>query len=217
MADEKIKVFIVDDHDMFRQGVKTLLNSTNRIEVVGEAINGKDFIEKFVHHQPDVVLMDIAMPELDGIEATALAKEKNPDLKILALTMFGEEKYYYQMIQKGIKGFVLKSSGISELLKAIETVAEGNNYFSNELLVKLIQKVGGQNKSDESTTLTPRESEVLKWIALGYSNEEIAEKLHVSVATIRTHRNNLLHKTGCKNSASLVMWAIKNRVIELEE
>lgn len=216
MTDKKIKVFIVDDHDMFRQGVKTLLNTTNRIEVVGEAINGKDFLEKFTHHDPDVILMDIAMPEIDGIEATALAREKNPDLKILALTMFGEEKYYYQMIQKGIKGFVLKSSGISELLKAIETVAEGNNYFSNELLVKLIQNVAITNHS-EHPLLTPREQEVLKWIALGYSNEEIAEKLHVSAATIRTHRTNLLHKTGCKNSASLVMWAIKNKIIDLDE
>ncbi|HOK52192.1 MAG: response regulator transcription factor [Bacteroidales bacterium] len=216
MTDKKIKVFIVDDHDMFRQGVKTLLNTTNRIEVVGEAINGKDFLEKFTHHDPDVILMDIAMPEIDGIEATALAREKNPDLKVLALTMFGEEKYYYQMIQQGIKGFVLKSSGISELLKAIETVAEGNNYFSNELLVKLIQNVAITNHS-EHPLLTPREQEVLKWIALGYSNEEIAEKLHVSAATIRTHRTNLLHKTGCKNSASLVMWAIKNKIIDLDE
>ncbi|MGC8804168.1 MAG: response regulator, partial [Bacteroidales bacterium] len=204
MVGQKIKVFIVDDHDMFRQGVKTLLDSTNRIEVVGEAVNGKDFLEKFTQHNPDVILMDIAMPEIDGIEATALAREKKPDLKILALTMFGEEKYYYQMIQHGIKGFVLKSSGISELLKAIETVAEGNNYFSNELLVKLIQNVAVKIQP-EHPILTPREQEVLKWIALGYSNEEIAEKLHVSSATIRTHRTNLLHKTGCKNSASLVM------------
>lgn len=216
MKEEKIKVFIVDDHDMFRQGVKTLLNTTNRIEVVGEAINGKEFLEKFTQHNPDVILMDIAMPEVDGIEATALAREKKPDIKVLALTMFGEEKYYYQMIQQGIKGFVLKSSGISELLRAIETVAEGNNYFSNELLVKLIQNVAVK-KQPEHAILTSREQEVLKWIALGYSNEEIAEKLHISAATIRTHRTNLLHKTGCKNSASLVMWAIKNKIIELEE
>ncbi|MGC8823015.1 MAG: response regulator [Bacteroidales bacterium] len=216
MVGQKIKVFIVDDHDMFRQGVKTLLDTTNRIEVVGEAVNGKDFLEKFTQHNPDVILMDIAMPEIDGIEATALAREKKPDLKILALTMFGEEKYYYQMIQQGIKGFVLKSSGISELLKAIETVAEGNNYFSNELLVKLIQNVAVKIQP-EHPILTPREQEVLKWIALGYSNEEIAEKLHVSSATIRTHRTNLLHKTGCKNSASLVMWAIKNKIIEMDE
>ncbi|MCX7986216.1 MAG: response regulator transcription factor [Bacteroidales bacterium] len=214
MGEEKIKVFIVDDHDMFRQGVKNLLQTTNRIEVVGEAVNGKDFLEKFIQINPDVVLMDIAMPEIDGIEATAIAREKKPDVKILALTMFGEEKYYYQMIQKGIKGFVLKSSGISELLKAIEIVAEGNNYFSNELLVKLIQNVAVGNS--EHPILTPRETEVLKWIALGYSNEEIANKLHVSDATIRTHRSNILHKTGCKNSASLVMWALKNKVIDLE-
>jgi len=216
MVDEKIKVFIVDDHDMFRKGLKTLLNRTNRIEVVGEAINGKDFLEKFVHFNIDVVLMDIAMPELDGIEATSLAMRINPNLKILALTMLEEEKYYYQMIQKGIKGYVFKSSGISELQKAIETVAKGKNYFSNKLLVKLIQSIGEINKFDELSILTSRECEVLKYIALGYSNKEIAKKLHLSTSSIHTHRTNLLHKTGCKNSASLMMWAIKNKLIKIK-
>jgi DNA-binding NarL/FixJ family response regulator len=210
----KIKVFIVDDHDMFRQGVKTLLSSTDKVEVVGEAENGKIFLERYPLVNPEIVLMDIAMPELDGIEATARAHEKNPELKILALTMFGEEKYYYQMIQKGIKGFVLKSAGISELLNAIEAIAQGQNYFSNELLIKLLQNTS--KKEAEQQLLSKREIEVLKLVALGYQNEEIADQLHISQTTVRTHRANLLQKTGCKNSASLVMWAIKNEIVNLE-
>ncbi len=213
---EKIKVFIVDDHDIFRQGVKMLLSNTGKIEVIEEASNGKEFIEKLNLITPDIVLMDIAMPEMDGIEATRMAKEKKPDLNILALTMFGDEKYYYQLLQYGIKGFVLKSAGISELMNAIEAVAIGNNYFSNELLLKLIHFVKTSNSTNECSLLTKREIEVLELIACGLSNEEIAEKLHISNTTVRTHRSNLLQKTGCKNTASLVMYAIKNNLIQVD-
>jgi len=215
--EKKIKVFIVDDHDMFRDGVKLLLSSGDKAEIIGEAINGKEFLTKIETVEPDVVLMDIAMPIMDGVEATKKVKEKYPDLKILALTMFGDEKYYYSMIQSGIKGFVLKSSGISELMKAITEVNEGGAYFSSELLTKLVESIG---KQKEETTITDdniskRELEVLKQIAAGFTNEEIAEKLHISLTTVRTHRANLLSKTGCNNTASLVMYAIKNKMVEV--
>ncbi len=214
MKTEKIRVFIVDDHDLFRQGVKNLLANTQKFEVVGEAVNGKDFIEKIDQVEHDIVLMDIAMPEMDGIEATAWVRSKKPDIKILALTMYGEEKYYYQMIQNGIKGFVLKSAGINELITAIESVVEGNNFFSSELLIKLVHNIS-INYVEEKQLLSAREVEVLRYIAEGLTNEEIAEKLHISPATVRTHRSNLISKTGCKNSASLVMWAIKNKIVDV--
>jgi DNA-binding NarL/FixJ family response regulator len=218
--DNKIKVFIVDDHDMFRDGVKLLLSSGQDAEVVAEACNGKDFLEKVEKINPDVVLMDIAMPEIDGIEASKRVKDILPNIKILALTMFGDEKYYYQMIQAGVKGFVLKSSGIGELLKAIHEVNEGRSYFSNELLVKLIASVGRQAENNETIkaeiqSISKREVEVLKLISQGFTNEEIAKKLHVSATTIRTHRANLMSKTNCNNTASLVMYAIKNKIIGL--
>jgi DNA-binding NarL/FixJ family response regulator len=165
--------------------------------------------------------MDIAMPEMDGIEATRIAHTKYPNLKILALTMFGDEKYYYQMIESGIKGFVLKSSGISELMTAITQVANGGNFFSNELLVKLIANLSanknnaGKENADRGEKLSGREIEVLREIALGFTNDEIGNKLNISATTVRTHRANLLEKTASNNTASLIMYAIKNKVIEV--
>jgi DNA-binding NarL/FixJ family response regulator len=219
MAENKIKVFIVDDHDIFRDGIKLLLSSGQKAEIVGEASNGQEFLDKIESTQPDVVLMDIAMPVLDGIETSKKVREKYNDIKILALTMFGDEKYYYQMIQAGVKGFVLKSSGISELLKAITEVHEGRSYFSNELLIKLIADIGDQKdkkgKDDSEGKISKRELEVLKLIAMGNSNEEIAGQLNISTTTIRTHRANLISKTGCANTASLVMYAIKHKLVEV--
>lgn len=218
--DEKIKVFIVDDHDIFRDGIKLLLSSGNTAEVIGEACNGQEFLDKAAAARPDVVLMDIAMPVLDGIETSKKLHELYPDMRILALTMFGDEKYYYQMIQAGVKGFVLKSSGISELLKAITEVNKGGSYFSNELLVKLIANISAQKDKSkpviEENQISKRETEVLKLIAQGNSNEDIADKLNISATTVRTHRSNLITKTGCTNTASLVMYAIKNKLVDVE-
>jgi DNA-binding NarL/FixJ family response regulator len=216
----KLRVLLVDDHDMFRDGIKLLLSSSDIAEVVAEAKNGKEFLELVDKSKPDIVLLDISMPEMDGIEASRIAHEKFPGLKILALTMFGDEKYYYQMIQHGIKGFVLKSSGISELMNAIKEIAGGGNYFSNELLYKLITNLHSFNSSDHSKDsdgekLSKRELDVLREIAGGLSNESIGEKLHISPATVRTHRSNLLLKTGSNNTASLIMYAIKNKIIEI--
>lgn len=214
----RIRIFLVDDHDMFRDGVKLLLSSDNLAEVVAEARNGKEFLEKVGLVNPDVVLMDISMPEMDGIEASRIAHEKYPQLKILALTMFGDEKYYYQMIQTGIKGFVLKSAGISELLKAITEVHKGENYFSGELLYKLIQNINsgkGSVNGSTSEKLTQREIEVLKLISSGLSNEDIASQLNISLATVKSHRSSLLSKTGSNNTASLIMYALKNKLIDL--
>jgi DNA-binding NarL/FixJ family response regulator len=218
--DKKIKILIVDDHDMFREGIKLLLSSGDKAEVAAEARDGKEFLDIVEEVCPDVVLMDISMPVMDGIEASRLAKEKYPHIKILALTMFGDEKYYYQMIQSGIKGFVLKSSGINELMKAIIEVSEGKNYFSNELLCKLISNLSISKEqqvknNDVADKLSSREIEVLVEIAGGLSNEEIAKKLNISTTTIRTHRANLLAKTCCNNTASLIMHAIKNKLIEI--
>jgi DNA-binding NarL/FixJ family response regulator len=218
--DKKIKIFIVDDHDMFRDGIKLLLSSSNNTEVIAEAKNGKEFLDMIKDYEPDVVLMDIAMPEMDGIEASRIAHGKFSNLKILALTMFGDEKYYYQMIQSGIKGFVLKSSGISELQKAILEVANNRNFFSNELLLKLVSNLNtaqiAKGNDQISDKISKREVEVLKEISLGLTNEDIGNKLNISVTTVRTHRSNLLAKTNCNNTASLVMYAIKNKIIAVD-
>jgi DNA-binding NarL/FixJ family response regulator len=213
----KPNIIIVDDHLIFRQGLKSLITIENIATVMAEASNGKEFIELLSHQKPDLVLMDIDMPHMNGFEATRLALELQPELKIIVFTMFGDEDYYYRMIDLGVKGFILKSSGISELEKAIREVMLGESYFSNELLRKIISNFSRKNvpKTSEIAGLTSREMEVLKEICLGSNNEEIAQKLFISPMTVKSHRSNLLEKTGCKNTPMLILFAIKNKIIDL--
>ena len=217
---EKLKVFIVDDHDMFREGVKVLLNKSKVIEIIGEAQNGQEYLDIVDKYSPDVTLMDINMPVMDGIEATRKRLAMNPDSKILTLSMFGDEEYYFKMIQAGVKGFVLKSSGIAELENAIKEVAKGEIYFSAELVKQIITNIKTDKDKIESAKdkdlLSSREIEVLKLIAAGLSNDEIADKLNISLATVKSHRANLLNKTNCNNTASLVIYAIRNKLFVVE-
>jgi len=215
----KYKIVLVDDHDILRDGLKFTLSQLDFAEVIAEARNGKEFLQVMEKAMPDVVLMDIAMPLMDGIEATKEILKKLPDLKIIALTMFGDEAYYFKMIHAGARGFVLKKSGIDELEKAIVAVAEGDNYFSNELLRNIIVNIGNNKLknviSETPVNLTKRETEILQQVCYGSTNHEIAEKLHISIKTVENHRNSLLSKTNSKNTVSLVMYAIKNKLIEL--
>jgi len=214
---KKPEIIIVDDHLIFRQGLKSLITSENIASVIGEASNGKEFLELIKTLKPDLILMDIDMPHMNGMEATQKALEFIPDLKIIAFTMFGDEEYYYKMIDLGVKGFILKSSGINELEKAISEVMLGESYFSNEVLRKIISNLGRKNtnKSNENANLTSRELEVLQQICMGLNNDEIAKKLFISPKTIKSHRSNLLEKTGCKNTPALMLLAIKNKWVDL--
>jgi DNA-binding NarL/FixJ family response regulator len=161
--------------------------------------------------------MDISMPRMNGIEATSKAMLKYPDLKIIALSMFGEENYYFNMLQAGVRGFILKDSGFEELLKAINKVLEGDNYFSNKILTSLIKSQADVNKTkkngEEDIKLSKREIEVLALICEGYSNKEIAEKLSISQRTIEGNRSSLLIKTGSKDSVNLALYALKNKLL----
>lgn len=214
---KKPDIIIVDDHLIFRQGLKSLVTFENIATVIGEAANGKEFIELLSNLKPDLVLMDIDMPLMTGMEATQKALELIPDLKIIVFSMFGDEEYYYKMIDIGVKGFILKSSGISELEKAIHEVMLGESFFSNELLRKIINNFGHKNtiKPTENIGLTPRETEVLKLICMGLSNLEIAEKLFISDKTVKSHRSNLLEKTKSKNSSALILYAVKHKIVDL--
>lgn len=209
-------IIIVDDHLIFRQGLKSLIITEKFANVIGEASNGKEFIELLSHLKPDLVLMDIDMPHMNGMEATQKAMELVPDLKVVAFTMFSDEEYYYKMIELGVKGFILKSSGISELEKAIHDVIMGESYFSNELLRKIINNFGRKstNKSIGNLGLTEREMEILQQICFGFNNEEIAQKLFISSKTVKSHRSNLLEKTKCKNTPGLIFFALKNKIVE---
>ena len=214
----KPKIIIVDDHDMFRDGIKSMLILDEIADVIAEASNGKQFLELLDNHSPDAVLMDIDMPIMNGIEATKKAIEKYPELKVLVLTMFGEEKYYVEMIDAGAKGFVLKSSNKSELIKAIVDVSNGQSYFSNELLSGIIAKIGKYKMSKDekkAISFSNREIEIIQLMCTGISTNEIADKICLSKKTVENYRVKLLHKTGCKNSVSLIVYAIKNGIIEI--
>jgi len=214
---EKPKVIIVDDHLIFRQGLATIISTENIATVIGDASNGKEFIDILEFLTPDLVLMDIDMPYMNGMEATQKALELMPNLKIIAVTMFGEEEYYYKMIELGVKGFILKTSGINEIEKAINDVMKGESYFSNELLRKIINSIGRKNNRalTTKTILTDRELEVLKLICVGLTTDEIAQKLYISPKTVKSHRSNLLEKTNCKNTPEMIIFALKNKYIEL--
>lgn len=209
------KIIIVDDHKIFRDGIKSLITVEEIAEIIGEASNGKEFLEILEHKDPDIVLMDISMPVMDGIEATKKALEINPELKILALSSFGDEEYYYKMINAGVKGFVLKNASIEELELAINEVSGGDSYFSNELLRRVIANLGKEAKKEKNESLTARELEILKEICNGHTNIEIGEMLYISPETVKGHRSNILSKTSCRNSAGLVMYAIKNKLVEI--
>jgi len=193
-----------------------LLSNTGKFNVIAEASNGKEFLDLLDKIVPDVVLMDIDMPEMDGIEATTKALELKPGLKIICLSMYGEEEYYYKMIEAGVCGFLLKNSEINEVKTAVTSVVSGGKYFSQELLYNVVKNIKTtQTHQEVVENLSEREIEVLKQICIGLSNQEISEILHISKRTVDKHRANLLDKTNSKNTAHLVMYAIKNKLIDI--
>lgn len=212
---EKLRIHLVDDHSLFREGLKFLLLRSNFIAEVEESENGRIFLEKLHIAKPDIVIMDIQMPEVDGITASKIALEKYPDLKIIALSMFSEEEYYTKMIDVGVKGFLLKNSQFEDVQKAIIEVYEGNNFFSPEILDHIISSMYKKKTEKPVLDLTEREIEVLYNICKGLSNQEIADSLCISKRTVDKHRENLLLKTEAKNTAGLVVYAIKNGIFEV--
>jgi DNA-binding NarL/FixJ family response regulator len=207
----KIQVAIIDDHQLFRNGLKFIIENEDDMEVSIEASNGKQFLDFLPNLRPEVALMDINMPEMDGVETSKRALEIYPDLHILVLSMYSDIEYYNTMIDLGVKGFILKDIDNNELTNAIRRVHAGGNYFSQELLLKLIK-----NKPEEGAIdLTPREREVLELICKGYSNLQISEELFISQRTVERHRSSLLFKTDSKNSISLVVFAIKNNLVKI--
>jgi DNA-binding NarL/FixJ family response regulator len=210
-----LKIIIAEDHRMFRESIRELLTTSKIAEILGEASNGIELLELLNTHKPDLILMDISMPGMDGITATVKAIEKQPDVKVLCLSMFGEEKYYFSMVEAGAKGFVLKNAGIYELTNAIIEVSKGGSWFSSELIQKVIAGINPRQKKKDASLLTDREIEILKLICQTLTNEQIAEKINISTDTVKWHRANILSKTNCKNSTCLVIYAIKNKIIEI--
>jgi len=216
--DNLCKIVLVDDHNLFRDGLKYVLGQTDNLRVIAEASNGLEFLDIIQETLPDIVLMDISMPRMNGIEATTKAIKQYPNLKIIALTMFGDENYCYSMLQAGARGFVLKESGCDELVTAITKVLRGDNYFSNSILKSIIKSQAVLNKTrtieDVPLKFSKKEIELVRLICDGYSNKEIAEKLSISQRTIEGNRYSLLNKTGAKDSVNLALFALKHNLLD---
>ncbi len=217
-----IRIALVDDHSLFRRGLKVLLSARPDFEVVADAGSGEEFLAMLPTARPDVVFMDYAMPAMNGAETSERALALCPDLKIITLSMFGDNAYYSRMVSSGAKGFLLKDSEFDEVVEAVETVHAGGTYFSASLLESLSHSIrsaaAGDDAADavaECDRLSDREVEILVAICQGLSTQEIADRLFISKRTVDKHRANILEKSGCKNTASLVVYAIRHRLVEV--
>jgi len=208
---EIISVVIADDHIIFRKGLRTILNEIADIKVVAEASNGQELLDVLKDNRADIVLMDIKMPVMDGLEATQKVIKKYPGIKVIALTMHEEIGYFNKMIEAGAMGFLLKKTNKDELEIAINTVMANENYFSQEFIANINKHT--MSKKTSNISLSEREHEVLELICKGHSNIEIAKLLGISQRTVDAHRGRLFEKTGAKNAPNLVLFAIKNGLI----
>lgn len=209
---KKIRIVLADDHLVVREGLKLLLNAQPDMEVIGEAGNGQDAWRQGVELQPDVVVMDVAMPGCGGAQATVHLKESCPKVKVLALTLYDEEGYLRQLLKAGASGYVLKSGAPQELIHAIRLVAGGGVCLDTNLAAKVMGSYVGNPSSaaqPRARDLSEREAEVLRLIAWGYSNKEIAARLHISVKTVETHRTRLMEKLNLQSRVDLVRYALR--------
>jgi DNA-binding NarL/FixJ family response regulator len=214
---EKIRILLADDHKIFRDGVRSILEKEQDLEVVDEASNGTEVLEKIEQRKVDVLVLDIDIGTPNGIEITEKISKAHPEIKILILSMMGWHDFVIQALEKGAIGFLLKNTGKDEVLTAIRSVAKGDSYFSKEvsaILIEQLNKPASSRRKSADIPISPREIEVLKLIAEEYSNSEIAEKLFISIRTVDTHRRNLLEKLGVKNTAGLVKFAIRKGLLD---
>jgi DNA-binding NarL/FixJ family response regulator len=210
-----IRVIVVDDHEIFRNGLKMVIGKIDSAMVVGEASNGEEFLQLLRSTAVDVVLMDVEMPKMNGIEATKQALKEFPHIRIIALTMFAEDQYIQSMLDEGAKGFLIKNIKKDALETALSTVHAGGNYYSEELFSFFTKQVVKDEHTELEIKFTKREKEILQLLAEGLSNKEIAEILYVSERTVIGHKSNLLSKTGCKSTVSLLSYAIKHKLVRI--
>jgi two-component system response regulator NreC len=212
---DPIRVLIADDHTIVRSGVHLLLETEPDFVVVGEALNGKEAIQLAESLKPDLVLMDIAMPEVDGLEATRQIKENCPEINILVLTMHRSDEYFLEILKAGASGYILKTAETEELLQAARATARGDVFLNPGMAKKLLSEYLSQmdKASDDENALSGREKEILQLLAEGYSNKEIAEKLFISPSTVNTHRSNLMSKLGLSTRRELIQYARQRGVI----
>lgn len=211
MSEEKIKVIIADDHQLFRDGIRSLLQKQSFIDVVAEASDGKELLEKLKNHEADVALVDISMPEMSGLEVINKIKNDYPALRFIVLTMHKDGQYVMQSAKAGAHGYLLKNVDEEELIRAVSLVHEGERYYNSEIKELLVTNI---TSGEENKALSPREQEVLKLVASGDTTKMIADKLCVSTRTIETHRVNMMKKLKAQNTAELIKRAFELKLID---
>ena len=216
---DKIKIILADDHRIFRDGIKSLLSDNEYISIIGEASNGNELLELLKTLKTDIVIVDITMPGLSGIETTKQITILYPEISVMILSMHTNEEFIINAINAGAKGYLPKDTSKEELLDAVKILSEGGEYYgksvSDNFLKSFIKKQKADQNLKENVDLTQREIEILKLAASGISNKDIADKLFISTKTVDAHKNHIMLKLKLKNTAEMVLFAIKNKIIEI--
>jgi two-component system, NarL family, response regulator NreC len=214
---KKVRILLADDHTVMRAGLRALLERQPNLEVVGEAGDGRQTVELASSHVPDVVVMDIAMPTLNGVEATRRMVSKQPAISVVILSMYSDESYVMRALEAGARAYLLKDSAVSDLIRAIEAVSQGKSFFSPKisriLAEEYVRALKQKGVADSYELLTPREREILQLLAEGKTNKEVATSLNISVYTAETHRGNILQKLNLHSTAELVLYAVRKGII----
>jgi DNA-binding NarL/FixJ family response regulator len=229
-ADQPITVLLADDHDILRDGLKAVLALAADVAVVGEARTGQEAVEETRRLRPDVVLMDISMPDLDGVEASRRIRQQTPDTRVLFLTMHEAEEYFFRALQAGAAGYVIKRTAAADLLAAVRAVARGESFLSPSMARALVNDYAERgmrmsrgappdelSTSDSYTTLTSREREILQLVGEGNTNQEIAARLHLSIKTVQSHRASVMTKLGLRDVTHLVRYAVRRGIVDPEQ
>ena len=218
MSDEPVKVLLVDDHAVVRSGLRALLSTEPGIDVVGEAVDGQQAVERALELEPDVVIMDLVMPEMDGAEAMRRIREAKPEIRMLVLTSFGSDDKLFPALKAGALGYLLKDASPEELIRAIHDTAHGLSSLNQTVARRLLVELSKERQAPPiRETLTEREVEVLRVLARGLSNEAIADALSISEATVRTHVSNILFKMNLDNRTQAVLYALREGLASLDD
>lgn len=216
-----IRIFLVDDHQLVRDGIKALLNSSGEISILGEASTGRECFEKISKEQPDILILDISLPDTTGIEITRKVTELYPMMRVLILSMYTDEDFIFNSVKAGARGYLPKNTSREELLEAIRTIYDGEEFFADSIskimLRSYVRKAKEEDPSAQwgSATLTGREIEILRLFAEGYINKEISDRLDISIRTVETHKNHIMKKLELKSSVDLIKYAIRNKIVEI--
>jgi two-component system response regulator NreC len=213
----KIRILVADDHDIVRKGLRFVLERQQDMEIVGEAADGRQAVQMAEELNPSIVLMDIAMPQLNGIDAAAQILKRNPDIRVIILSMYADEEFLVRALTAGIKGYLVKDSVEADLVRAVRAVASGRSFFSPVIAQALaedyVRQLQNKGVQDSYELLTDREREILQLLAEGKSNKEVATILSVSPYTVETHRTHLMQKLNLHNTADIVLYAVRKKIV----